>query len=206
MLPDKRSVWDWIKYNIRAHAIFHSKYKTKERNERERQLQNNYEEATKIFESDPTKLNAIRLNEIKEKLELFYEEKTKGIIIRARARWHEHGERSSKYFLNLEKRNHVKKHIRKLLVGGSMASDPLTILSEQKRFYQDLYRTKTEAVEINGSINEFLNKLGISKLSAEQKQMCEGKISIQECENVLDSFQTNKSPGNDGIPIEFYKR
>ena len=36
--------------------------------------------------------------------------------------------------------------------------------------------------------------------------MCEGKMSIQECENVSDSFQTNKSPGNDGIPIEFYKR
>lgn len=48
--------------------------------------------------------------------------------------------------------------------------------------------------------------MGIPKLSAEQKQTCEGKISIQECENVLDSFQTNKSPGNDGIPIEFYKR
>ena len=27
VLPDKRSVWDWIKYNIRAHAIFHSKNK-----------------------------------------------------------------------------------------------------------------------------------------------------------------------------------
>ena len=31
-----------------------------------------------------------------------------GIIVRARARWHEHGERSTKYFLTLEKRNHVK--------------------------------------------------------------------------------------------------
>ena len=86
-----------------------------------------------------------------------------------------------------------------------MTTDPLTILSEQKRFYQDLYRTKTEAVEINSSTNEFLNKLGIPKLSEEQKQTCEGKISIQECEKVLDSFQTNKSPGIDGIPVEFYK-
>ena len=34
------------------------------------------------------------LNEVKEKLELFYEEKTNGIIVRARARWHEHGERN----------------------------------------------------------------------------------------------------------------
>ena len=33
--------------------------------------------------------------------------KNKGIILRARARWHGHGEKSTKYFLNLEKRNHV---------------------------------------------------------------------------------------------------
>ena len=44
----------------------------------------------------------------REKIESFYEEKTRGIIIRARARWHEYGEKSSKHFLNLEKRNHVK--------------------------------------------------------------------------------------------------
>ena len=41
-------------------------------------------------------------------LELSYEEKVKAIIIRARARWYEHGEKSTKYFLNLEKRNHIK--------------------------------------------------------------------------------------------------
>ena len=34
---------------------------------------------------------------------------------------------------------------------------------------------------------------------------CEGKISAEECYNILESFQTNKTPGNDGIPIEFYK-
>ena len=67
-------------------------------------------------------------------LELFYEEKVKGIIIipiRARARWHEYGEKSTKYFLNLEKRNHVKKHMRKLNINGSFTADPFKILSEQ---------------------------------------------------------------------------
>ena len=60
------------------------------------------------------------------------------IIIRARARRYEHGERSSKYFLNLEKRNHVKKHIRKLTVNNSLTTDLCTILSQQKRFHKDL--------------------------------------------------------------------
>ena len=36
-------------------------------------------------------------------MELFYEEKVKAIIILARARWHEQGEKSTKYFLNLER-------------------------------------------------------------------------------------------------------
>ena len=34
----------------------------------------------------------------------------------------------------------------------------------------------------------------------------EGKITLpQECEKILSSFQTGKTPGNDGLPIEFYK-
>ena len=31
------------------------------------------------------------------------------------------------------------------------------------------------------------------------------KISLEEIKLILDSFQNNKSPGSDGIPIEFYK-
>lgn len=54
-------------------------------------------------------LTQLAFNAAQENLETFYEDKTKGIIIRARARWHEHGEKSTKYFLNLEKRNHIKK-------------------------------------------------------------------------------------------------
>ena len=114
-----------------------------------------------MFESDPSDLDKIRLNEIKEKLELFDEEIVKGIIIRARARWYEHGERSSKYFLNLEKRNHVKKHIRKLAVNNSLTTDPCTILLEQKRFYKDLYKSRSKDAEKDSLTGDFLSKLGI---------------------------------------------
>ena len=34
---------------------------------------------------------------------------------------------------------------------------------------------------------------------------CEGKITLEECAKVLESFQNNKAPGNDGIPIESCK-
>ena len=142
----------------------------------------------------------------KEKLELFHDEKIKGIVIRARVRWHEHGERSSKYFLNLEKRNHVKKHIRKVRISGSMTTDPFSILSEEKRFYQDLYTSKNKSRNHLQAIDSFLKDLMIPRLTEEQMLSCEYAITAEECAKLLESFQNNKAPGNDGIPVEFYRK
>ena len=36
-------------------------------------------------------------------------------------------------------------------------------------------------------------------------QSCEGKLTKEECEKALSFFKTNKSPGNDGITVEFYR-
>ena len=102
-------------------------------------------------QSKNTKLsnsNATRFNAAQENLETFYEEKTKGIIIRARARWHEHGEKSTKYFLNLEKRNHIKKHIRKLHISGVINTDPFCILKEQEQFHKNLYKSSSTDPDI----------------------------------------------------------
>lgn len=108
-LSDDRVIWDWLKYNIRAHAKQHSKRRARERNEKENRLEEEYAKAKQVFEADPNNTNSNILSAAKESLEAFYDEKLNGVIIRARARWHEHGEKSSKYFLNLEKRNHIKK-------------------------------------------------------------------------------------------------
>ena len=103
-------------------------------------------------------------------------------------RWHEYGEKSTKYFLNLEKRNHVKKHIRKLFISGVIKTDPFCILKEQERFYRDLYKSKNYDPEITQKISAFLNDLNIPKLSEEQQKQCEGCISSEECFRPLNSF------------------
>ena len=195
-LSDDRCVWDWIKYNIRDHAIFHSKRRGKQMNEKETKIQNELKKAKQAFENNPSDSNATRfnVNAAQEQLEMFYEEKTKGIIIRARARWH------------LEKRNHVKKHVRKLWVSGAIKTDPSCILKELEQFYSDLYKSKNHDPDIAEKISSSLNNLDIPKLSEEQKISCEGKITPDECCRLLDTFQNNKTPGDDGIPIEFYKK
>ena len=51
------------------------------------------------------------LEGIKFKLSKIVGIKTRGTIVRSRARCYEDGERNSKYFYTLEKRNQKKKHI-----------------------------------------------------------------------------------------------
>ena len=121
-------------------------------------------------------------------------------------RWHEYDEKSSKCFLNLKKRNHVKRHMRKLHINNSLTTDPTVILAEQKRLYKDLY-TSTNKCLNNNAVETFLMNLNIRKLTDEQKDLCEGKIYRKECKSILDSFQNdNKTPDSDGIPTELYKR
>ena len=44
-----------------------------------------------------------------------------------------------------------------------------------------------------------------TRLSEECKQFGEGFITLEECSKVLNSFTLNKAPGNDGLPVEFYR-
>ena len=79
-------------------------------------------------------------HDCKHQLEEIYISIMQGIILRSRVDWYEHGEKSSKYFLNLEKRNKAKSHIRKILNSDSVElSEPETILSSIKSFYSTLY-------------------------------------------------------------------
>ena len=113
-LSDPRSVWDWVKSNIKKHLRKYSMNKCKQRREKEQQLNEELQTAHLAFQNDPSEENLVAPNILKEKMEKLYEVKVEGITVRSRARWHEHREKNSKYFLNLEKRNHVRKHVREL--------------------------------------------------------------------------------------------
>ena len=43
------------------------------------------------------------------------------------------------------------------------------------------------------------------QLSNEDKMLCETEITEKELADALKSTANNKSPGNDGLPAEFYK-
>lgn len=202
---DNRLKWDFVKYKIRKESIQFSKRLAKTKREKELELNLKYQEAEKCLQNNPTRENKEVRDKFKCELESYFKTKVDGLVIRSRARWHEHGEKNSKYFLNLEKRNHVKKHMRKLFLSGVITSDPFQILNGQKRFYSSLYRSSGNEMDWN-SEKQFFNNEHIPKLTEEQQFACEGKITLEEAKRSLETFAMNKVPGNDGIPVEFYQK
>ena len=195
--------WDYLKYCMRQFSKKISIDKAKKRKARRLEL----ESKVKEFEEQLTAASKDQLinyyNKCKEELESLYDYIINGIILRSCATWYEKGEKSTKYFLNLEKRNKTKSHVRKLISpDGSEETDPKNILANIKSFYSELY-TK-HSVKAEKEIFDYLYDLNIAKLSHEVKTSCEGKLTVKECWNALDSMGNNKSPGNDGFTKEFY--
>ena len=77
-------------------------------------------------------------------------------------------------------------------------------MKQAESFYSKLYQEDNLKPSEN-ELNFFLQSHGICKLSNEDALVCEGRLTVEECLKSLYSFQNNKSPGIDGLSIEFYK-
>ena len=53
--------------------------------------------------------------------------------------------------------------------------------------------------------NEILSKTKI-KINQEQKEFCERNLELSELEQVINHLPLGKSPGLDGLPVEFFRK
>ena len=71
----------------------------------------------------------------KNELESIYDI-TESKILRSKANWYKHDEKLTQYFLNLEKRNKAKYHLRKIFISENVeTTNPDQIMSSLKSFY-----------------------------------------------------------------------
>ena len=92
--------WVYLKYNIRKLAMAFAKTKAKAGRERKANLEKRLDELNAIIQSQQ---EFEEYNDCKLELEKIYDDIAEGIKIRSKCDWYEFGEKSSKYFLNLEK-------------------------------------------------------------------------------------------------------
>ena len=202
-LTDPIMKWAFLKFKFREFSRSFSIQKSKERKARRCELEKRLTELECSLSTNHNNNMLEEYHKCKSELDTLYDYITAGLIIRSKSNWYEQEEKSSKYFLNLEKRNQVKSHIRKLISDSvNVINDPSEILSSIKDFYATLYKHRSTKNE--RECLEYLHSLNIPKLSEAERNSCEGLLTKKECWEALSEMKNGKSPGNDGLTKEFY--
>ena len=190
---------DVLLMEVRNTAIGYSVRKKKDDAGLEIQLEREITDLDKkenITEED-LELKILKENNLRE----IREAKINGIILRTKVRWAAQGEKVTKYFCNLEKRHFISKQMFKLInKNGEEIRDTKEMINETKEFYEQLYK-KRKVSDVN--IEEIVTTL--PKLEEEQANTLEGKITYEEAANALKNMKNDKSPGTDGMTVNFFK-
>ena len=122
-------------------------------------------------------------------------------MVRSRTKLIENEEKPTKFFYAAEKQNQNKKTITKLKnKTGELKTKDEEILQIAKEFYSDLYKK----AEINKKEQENLIKKCDQKMSNNWHPSLINPFEEKELYQALKTMEENKSPGKDGIPMEFY--
>jgi exonuclease III len=149
-----------------------------------------------------TKIEAIdkAVTSLKSKLVKLRKKFSDTMAFVSRAKWFEYGEKSNKFFLNLNKSRQNQKLINKIrndekvFVGQDQVSKGIT------EFYRELY--SSQPTEKNNEDNFYEN---CPKLSEEQAKFLDNDLNLKELQEALSSCK-DSSPGPDGIPYMVYKK
>ena len=209
-VENKQLYWELLKMEIRSKTISYSKTKKRELQCRQNNTQCKLEELDWEIRNKGNLSDNI-LNEydnLKTELKEIYDLKGQEAIFRSKVKWIEYGEKPTKYFFNLEKRNYERKVITKLKpVDGEIITDSRRINEEIENFYKSFLISSMSQEDhmIDMEFNLFPAELHNQKLSDDEQEELEYDVTKGELLTALKGFKPDKNPGDDGFTKEFYK-
>ena len=193
--------WECIKMEVTTFCKHFSKHKAQEQCNKLSCLHKEKAELESKLTDSPDNLSHLdRLEKIDLELEQHSREQAEKFIFRSQCTYAREGEKCSAYFLSLEKKCYLEENMKCVITGdGTMTHDQHTILSEQTKFYQELYKSDPGiSFNLCPSVEEKL-------LTDEDKRLCNKLFEHDEFYDALMTLKPNKVPGLDGITLEFYR-
>ena len=143
------------------------------------------------------------IQDVECRLKAIYSKEIEGILVRSRAEWLEEGERPSRYFFRLQSSHAQKSQISSIYdSSGVEVSSREEIERAHFDFYSSLF--SEEPVDLNFQ-DDLLSSLS-RQLSPHHASLCEGTMTIDEISFAIKNMNANKSPGPDGLTVEFYRK
>ena len=201
-IDSKQIIWEVLKWEVKQMSIEYSKKKSRERQTLLHLLET---ELNNLLTKDSdTETDKVRIIQVENDIKEIYNFKANGAFVRSRLQFMEEGERNSKFILSQEKSRQNRNNITSLNVDGKHFNNSVEILNQEAIFYESLYKSNACT---NSDLEFYLNSITIEKTVTENDaNLCEDHISLQELSNALASMKHNKSPGLDGLTVEFYQK
>ena len=138
---------------------------------------------------------------IKNRIKSIKDEICEGIKIRLRTEERLNGERISAHLLAKEKSKGKRNTIRELRVENGVKLDNTdAIVSHVKNYYENLFCKVNTDEDMQ---DFFLNSIQSTITDEDNKQLC-SMVTENEILMTLKTMNKGKTPGEDGLPLEFY--
>ena len=194
---DPFTKWEHTKFSCIKYAKNYTKKRAKDKWLLLNNLYKLYDQNIQNVEAHCT-INSMAHAEVVDKIKELEDERTNASMFRSRYKYYNEGEKCTKYFMGLEKRNYNKKNMFTILLDdGTVCTEQKEILNEQRKFYEKLY-TKDE------SISFALNNTANVRLTPEQQSNLDREITAEELFDAVNGMKRNKVPGISGLTVEFY--
>ena len=134
-------------------------------------------------------------------LNAIYMQEMEGFKIRSRAQWLEQGEVPSRYFFQLE-----HERVFKCSIDFFYNSDGVEVFSQAdiSRADVDFYSRLFSCEQIGHQVLDDLLSHVRARLLPDETKSCERNVTLLELTTSLKGMAHNKSPGPDGLSVEFY--
>ena len=186
---------------IRGETVKFSKQKARQKRAKEAKLERDIAEAENKLVTSPEQEQLVHLTALKNELEELRAPMIEGLIVRSRVAWHEKGERSTKYFLSLEKRNACRKSVQYIQNGDNLITENTKIVDAFSDIFQRKYSLNADIIPDATFIAEHITK----RLEANDRSRLEAEISMSELTDALNSMKKGRTPGSNGFPVEFFR-
>lgn len=202
--PNSFILWDTLKAFLRGHIISYTKGVKKKYMAEIEELETEILRLEKEFQqSGSEELYKLLVNK-KLEYNMLDTYKIEKVISRTKQRYYELGEKAHKILSWQLKTEDSSRTINSIQTNtGTVSYNPTEINDTFKEFYTKLYTS--ESPEDLNKIDEFLSTIELPTLSQEDQNNLDLPFTQKEIEKALSLLQSNKSPGEDGFPPEFYR-
>ncbi|MGH0177545.1 UNVERIFIED_CONTAM: hypothetical protein FKN15_075286, partial [Acipenser sinensis] len=129
-------------------------------------------------------------------------QRSRGAYVRSRIQFLREMDRGSHFFYALEKKKGDRRNITCLLADdGSLLTDPESVNERARAFYSDLFSpdpVDSDACRVLWD--------GLPTVGEGVREEFEGRLTLAELSGALSRMPYNKSPGIDGLTVEFFRK